>query len=134
MCFLSVFGVDIYMRMPSNFYVVEAGIRLAPQSLVSLYLCAFPLGGLLTCWVMPTLLRYNAPNRLNRLSLLLSSLTATLQGLATILDEPPPAAFIAYTTTMRFLEGTAALVTEVRAPRPPPPPNPPPALASISQA
>ena len=68
LCFCSVFGTDIYMRMPSNFYTVEAGVRGATQLSVSGYLAAFPVGGLLTCFVAPMLLRAAPPNRLNRLS------------------------------------------------------------------
>ena len=76
-CLCSVSATDIYIAMPNVFYAVEMGERGGPQSLVSLYLGAVQIGGLMiSIWLVDRLFAAVAANRINRLTLLLSCFTA----------------------------------------------------------
>jgi hypothetical protein len=112
-CCLSLFAVDFYSSTPVNFFALEAGERGASQTLVSLYFSAFPAGGMVIAPITTCLLECVAANRINRLSLLLSGLTAALQGLGALLQDPPPGAFISYMVICRFVEGIPLIVTDV---------------------
>jgi hypothetical protein len=81
----SVFGTDMYVGMPNSFFAGEAGLRDANAASTMGYFAAFALGGLLATVFSNRLLDLTAPNSLNRLSLLLSCGTASVQGLGSLI-------------------------------------------------
>jgi MFS family permease len=103
-----VVGADLlFFGYTLPYYTLEAGRRGAPQSLVAMYMAALPLGGLCVTWAATHLLGRFPASRLARVALLLVALTAAPQGLAAKFFASPPGPFVAFTSTLRFVQGLA---------------------------
>ena len=111
MAAISVFGCDIYLGMPNTFFPAEVGKRDGANVLSATYFAMFPLGGMLSAWLGSKLLEFYPPNRLNRVALTLSILSATVQGLCHLAKDL--GGFIGSLAVLRFLEGLPSMVTEI---------------------
>lgn len=108
LCVLSVFGSDVYIGMPTSYFVGEAGLRYCTTVAADWYFSVFPLTGFLTITFFGSMvLERIAANQLNRISLLLSAMTAALQGLASLFDpgRQSEGPFLVTLITLRLIEG-----------------------------
>jgi len=116
LCVLSVFGSDVYIGMPTSYFVGEAGLRYCTTVAADWYFSVFPLTGFLTITFFGSMvLERIAANQLNRISLLLSAMTAALQGLASLFDpgRQSEGPFLVTLITLRLIEGIPGSLTEM---------------------